>query len=216
MSRKPYPAASRGQWLRQQRRACGWNVPEMARRLRRAATTAGDTLPSQNTMEAHVRRWERGLVAPSERYRLHYCAALATTSDQYDQLQPPPPPPLPPLPALTRQPAGRPPRPQPPSLAQPIPPPPPGTAPAVCPALLAHLIAQAITTGITCHCGQDHTSQPASGPGTAHDDDAHAHRLITEAAYQRGADVNAIARVIGISPAEVRTVLRTAGTGAWT
>jgi hypothetical protein len=33
-------------------------------------------------------------------------------------------------------------------------------------------------------------------------------RLITEAAYERGADVTAIARVVGMSADEVRGVLR--------
>ncbi len=35
-------------WLRAQRQGRSWNVPEMGRRLRRAATESGDTLPAGN------------------------------------------------------------------------------------------------------------------------------------------------------------------------
>jgi hypothetical protein len=72
-----------GRWLREQRRARAWNVPKMASELRAVADAAGDTVPSVATMEAHVRRWERGVVDPSERYLLYYCKAFGIRAGQY-------------------------------------------------------------------------------------------------------------------------------------
>jgi transcriptional regulator with XRE-family HTH domain len=65
-----------GAWLRQERQARGWDVPEMARRLRHAATSIDATLPSKDILIAEVRRWERGRVGVSERYKLLYCKAF--------------------------------------------------------------------------------------------------------------------------------------------
>ena len=64
-----------GGMLREWRRAHGWDVPEMARQLRRAA--AGDSLPVHDALVRMIRRWEReGL--RTERYELLYRKALAT------------------------------------------------------------------------------------------------------------------------------------------
>jgi hypothetical protein len=66
-----------GAWLRQQRQAHGWPVPEMAPRLRTAAKDSGDTtVPGGDAMCRNIRRWEAGKGGVSERYELHYCKAL--------------------------------------------------------------------------------------------------------------------------------------------
>jgi hypothetical protein len=70
------PAAELGRWLREQRRARGWDVPQMARQLVRAAGDDRHTLPSKECLLVYVRRWEHGHTGMSERYRLLYCAAL--------------------------------------------------------------------------------------------------------------------------------------------
>jgi transcriptional regulator with XRE-family HTH domain len=69
-----------GDALRAQRRARGWDVPEMARRLRRAA--GDDPLPEHGDLVRMVRRWERGTYRPSERYELLYAAALGVRPDE--------------------------------------------------------------------------------------------------------------------------------------
>jgi len=65
-----------GQWLRQQCQDRGWNVPQMARRLREAATSANDTLPGKSCLTVMIHRWEDNRSGISERYRLHYCKAF--------------------------------------------------------------------------------------------------------------------------------------------
>jgi transcriptional regulator with XRE-family HTH domain len=72
-----------GAWLRQERQARGWDVPEMAHRLRRAATSIDGTLPSKDILIAQVRRWERGRVGVSERYKLLYCKAFEITPAEF-------------------------------------------------------------------------------------------------------------------------------------
>lgn len=64
-----------GGTLREWRRSRGWDVPETARRLRRAA--GEDTLPVHDALVRMIRRWEReGL--RTERYELLYRKAFAT------------------------------------------------------------------------------------------------------------------------------------------
>ncbi len=65
-----------GAWLRAQRRARGWDVPQMARQLARAAGDSRDTLPSKECLLVYIRRWERGEVRVSERYQFLYCTAF--------------------------------------------------------------------------------------------------------------------------------------------
>jgi hypothetical protein len=73
-----------GMWLQAQRLARGWAVNEMGRQLHRAAKAAGDnTLPSVAILASYVRRWERGKIGLTERYRLLYCAALAISPDEF-------------------------------------------------------------------------------------------------------------------------------------
>src|ERR1035438_6262145 len=76
-------------WLRQQRQAHGWPVPEMARRLRAAAKDTGDTaVPANDAMCRNTRRWESGHGGVSERYKLHYCEALGIPLMQFGPGQP--------------------------------------------------------------------------------------------------------------------------------
>jgi hypothetical protein len=65
-----------GQWLRDQRRARGWNVPDMRRELREAAESTGDKLPGNGCLSVMIQRWEDDRSGISERYRLHYCRAF--------------------------------------------------------------------------------------------------------------------------------------------
>jgi transcriptional regulator with XRE-family HTH domain len=68
-----------GEALRAQRRSRGWDVPEMARRLRRAA--GDDPLPEHGDLVRMIRRWERSTYRLSERYELLYAAALGVRPD---------------------------------------------------------------------------------------------------------------------------------------
>ena len=76
-------------WLRQQRQARSWPVPEMARRLRAAAKDTGDTaVPANDALCRNIRRWESGHGGVSERYKLHYCQALGIPLMQFGPGQP--------------------------------------------------------------------------------------------------------------------------------
>jgi hypothetical protein len=73
-----------GVWLRGQRLARGWAVADMARHLRHAGKETGDNhLPGAATVAAYIRRWERGVIAPSERYQLLYGAALGIPPGEF-------------------------------------------------------------------------------------------------------------------------------------
>jgi hypothetical protein len=63
----------------------------MARHLRDAAQSAGDTLPANTALINMIRRWERG-AGVSERYRLYYCQVLGITAEQFGSDQPCQPP----------------------------------------------------------------------------------------------------------------------------
>ena len=71
-----------GQWLRDQRQARGWSVPQMARKLRESGTCAGDILPSPDCLATMIRRWERGS-GISERYQLHYCRVFQIQPENF-------------------------------------------------------------------------------------------------------------------------------------
>jgi hypothetical protein len=61
-------------WLRRQREDRGWTRTELARQLIRAARARGDTsMPGADNISHNIYRWERGAVAPAERYKLLYC-----------------------------------------------------------------------------------------------------------------------------------------------
>lgn len=62
-------AVSNGGELRQWRRSRGWDVPGLARRLRRAAD---DPIAAHEGLIRMIRAWERGDHRLSERYELLY------------------------------------------------------------------------------------------------------------------------------------------------
>src|SRR4029077_15459555 len=71
-------------WLRRQREDRGWTRTELARQLIRAARARGDTsLPATDNTSHNVYRWERGTVAPAERYKLLYCSAFGIPFSQF-------------------------------------------------------------------------------------------------------------------------------------
>jgi transcriptional regulator with XRE-family HTH domain len=64
-------------WLRRQREDRGWTRSELARQLIKAARARGDTsVPGADSISHNIYRWERGAVAPAERYQLYYCGAF--------------------------------------------------------------------------------------------------------------------------------------------
>ncbi len=65
-----------GGTLREWRRSRGWDVPEMAQRLRRAAREAGVPVAALRGLVRMIYAWERGDHAISERYQLLYAKAL--------------------------------------------------------------------------------------------------------------------------------------------
>src|SRR2546430_2872307 len=79
-----------GAWLRRQREDRGWTRTELARQLIRAARARGDTsLPGTDNLSHNIYRWERGAVAPAERYKLLYCSAFGIPFSQFGTALPP-------------------------------------------------------------------------------------------------------------------------------
>jgi transcriptional regulator with XRE-family HTH domain len=68
-----------GARLRAERKARGWDKPEMARRL--AEVLAGPRVDHESLV-SYVKRWEPGKVAVSERYRLAYARAFGVDEEQ--------------------------------------------------------------------------------------------------------------------------------------
>lgn len=81
-------AETLGGWLRRQRQARGWAVPEMTRKLREVAGEVGDTLPVHDALVSMVRKWERGRGGVSERYRLHLSRLFGVPVDQFGTSKP--------------------------------------------------------------------------------------------------------------------------------
>src|SRR5262249_44650525 len=80
-------AVSNGGELREWRRSRGGDVPELARRLRRAADEPGAAHQGRVRM---IRAWERGAHRPSERYELLYRRLGLPPADENEaELQPP-------------------------------------------------------------------------------------------------------------------------------
>jgi transcriptional regulator with XRE-family HTH domain len=68
--------------IRTERKARGWDKPEMARQLAHAAGKARSSLPSHESLLSYVKRWERGVVdVISERYRLLYARAFGISEE---------------------------------------------------------------------------------------------------------------------------------------
>ena len=58
--------------LRLWRESQGWDVPRMARELRKAARDSGEDVAAHHGLVKMIPQWERGNRAPRERYRLLY------------------------------------------------------------------------------------------------------------------------------------------------
>ena len=65
------------QTLRLWRESKGWNVPRMARELRKAARDTGEDVAAHHGLVKMIPQWERGDRAPRERYRLLYLKVFA-------------------------------------------------------------------------------------------------------------------------------------------
>ena len=61
-----------GETLRQWRESQGWDVPRMARELRRVARHSGEDVAAHHGLVRMIPQWERGNRVPRERYRLLY------------------------------------------------------------------------------------------------------------------------------------------------
>ena len=61
-----------GETLRQWRESQGWDVPRMARELRRVARNSGEDVAAHHGLVRMIPQWERGNRVPRERYRLLY------------------------------------------------------------------------------------------------------------------------------------------------
>ena len=61
-----------GETLRRWRESMGWDVPRMARELRKAAKDSGEDVAAHHGLVKMIPQWERGNRAPRERYRLLY------------------------------------------------------------------------------------------------------------------------------------------------
>jgi hypothetical protein len=67
------------QILRQWRESQGWDVPRMARELRKAARDTGEEVAAHHGLVKMIPQWERGNRAPRERYRLLYLKIFQDT-----------------------------------------------------------------------------------------------------------------------------------------
>jgi transcriptional regulator with XRE-family HTH domain len=63
--------------LRLWRESKGWDVPRMARELRKAAKDTGEDVAAHHGLVKMIPQWERGARAPRERYRLLYLKVFA-------------------------------------------------------------------------------------------------------------------------------------------
>jgi hypothetical protein len=61
-----------GETLREWRESQGWDVPRMARELRRVARNSGEDVAAHHGLVRMIPQWERGNRVPRERYRLLY------------------------------------------------------------------------------------------------------------------------------------------------
>jgi transcriptional regulator with XRE-family HTH domain len=68
-----------GETLRRWREAKGWDVPRMARELRKVARDSGEDVAAHHGLVKMIPQWERGGRIPRERYRLLYLKIFADT-----------------------------------------------------------------------------------------------------------------------------------------
>ena len=78
--------ADNGSELREWRRTRGWDVPELARRLRRAAD---EPVAAHEGLVRMIRAWERGDHHPSERYELLYRRLGCLRGTRMNLIRPP-------------------------------------------------------------------------------------------------------------------------------
>jgi transcriptional regulator with XRE-family HTH domain len=71
-----------GATLREWRRSRGWDAPEMAQRLRRAAREAGVPVATHDGLVRMIYAWERSDHKLTERYELLYAKALDISPDR--------------------------------------------------------------------------------------------------------------------------------------
>jgi hypothetical protein len=68
-----------GETLRWWRESRGWDVPRMARELRKVARDSGEDVAAHHGLVKMIPQWERGGRVPRERYRLLYLKVFADT-----------------------------------------------------------------------------------------------------------------------------------------
>lgn len=66
-----------GETLRRWREGKGWDVPRMARELRKAARDSGEDVAAHHGLVKMIPQWERGGRVPRERYRMLYVKIFA-------------------------------------------------------------------------------------------------------------------------------------------
>jgi len=69
------------QTLRLWRESKGWDVPRMARELRKAARDTGEDVAAHHGLVKMIPQWERGNRTPRERYRLLYLKIFEDIGD---------------------------------------------------------------------------------------------------------------------------------------
>ena len=74
-----------GETLRRWRVGKGWDVPRMARELRKAARDSGEDVAAHHGLVKMIPQWERGGRVPRERYRLLYVKVFADTLGDLSQ-----------------------------------------------------------------------------------------------------------------------------------
>jgi hypothetical protein len=75
-----------GEQLRLWREAMGWDVPRMARELRRVAKGSGEDVAAHHGLVKMIPQWERSNRVPRERYRLLYFKIFADKLDDLSDL----------------------------------------------------------------------------------------------------------------------------------
>jgi transcriptional regulator with XRE-family HTH domain len=74
-----------GEQLRMWREAKSWDVPRMARELRKIARDSGEDVAAHHGLVKMIPQWERGNRVPRERYRLLYRKIFADTLGDLSQ-----------------------------------------------------------------------------------------------------------------------------------